>query len=84
MIRMNNKEFSVNTVNYAAIGILEKLQIDTPSEPQINLIEQLILLAIKPDSIDAKKFATSIKTNDKILQYIFKPKKQRAFKLKNI
>ncbi len=45
---------SVNPANYAALAILDYMDIDAPSQKQIDIIETMILVAVKPKLISFK------------------------------
>ena len=71
MLRTNCIRTPVNRVNYTAIDLLENLDIDRPSQKQIDLVEALILLAINPRLPDLKKIEASISKENAIVRQVF-------------
>lgn len=60
----------INQANYSALCVLEQMGLDAPSQKQIDIIETLLLIAIKPKLIPFKLIKNCI-TNDSIARRIF-------------
>ncbi len=60
----------VNHANYSALWVLEQMGLDAPSQKQINIIETLILIAIKPTRIPFQLIKSCI-ASDAVARRIF-------------
>ncbi|GAB4392405.1 MAG: hypothetical protein Tsb005_06260 [Gammaproteobacteria bacterium] len=60
----------INPANYVAIRVLEKIGVVTPTQQQINIIESLIVMIVKPDLINIE-FIEKDFSDDKLLKHIF-------------
>ncbi len=54
---------SINPINYTAIDLLERLGNNNPSQQQIDLLEFLLLLAIRPNKFNLQMLEANIGEN---------------------
>lgn len=68
---MKLHNFKINTVNYVAISLLEKLGNNQPTQQQIDLMEILVLIILRPGILTQQMLEVYLKGEDAIVRSTF-------------